>query len=42
MWEESGLAAVDPVTVGETFSRMKKMMMKEVAAKGILGLYSEQ
>jgi len=38
---ESGLAAVDPRYRGRgLFPKMKRMMMKEVAAKGILGLYS--
>ncbi len=38
---ESALAAVDPRYRGRgLFPRMKKMMMEEVASKGILGLYS--
>ncbi|BDZ70761.1 GNAT family N-acetyltransferase [Methanobacterium petrolearium] len=38
---ESALAAVDPCYRGRgLFPKMKKMMMKEVASKGILGLYS--
>ena len=38
---ESALAAVDPRYRGRgLFPQMKKMMMDEVAAKGILGLYS--
>jgi anti-sigma regulatory factor (Ser/Thr protein kinase) len=38
---ESALAAVDPRYRGRgLFPRMKKMMMGEVASKGILGLYS--
>ncbi|BDZ67985.1 GNAT family N-acetyltransferase [Methanobacterium ferruginis] len=38
---ESALAAVDPRYRGRgLFPKMKKMMMEEVAAKGILGLYS--
>lgn len=38
---ESALAAVNPRYRGRgLFPRMKKMMMEEVASKGILGLYS--
>ena len=38
---ESALAAVDPRYRGRgLFPRMKKMMMEEVASKGLLGLYS--
>ncbi|NYB51370.1 MAG: GNAT family N-acetyltransferase [Methanobacteriaceae archaeon] len=38
---ESALAAVDPRYRGRgLFPRMKKMMMEEVASRGILGLYS--
>ncbi len=38
---ESALAAVDPRYRGRgLFPQMKKMMMEEVASKGILGLYS--
>lgn len=38
---ESALAAVDPRYRGRgIFPKMKKMMMSEVASKGILGLYS--
>ena len=38
---ESALAAVDPRYRGRgLFPKMKKMMMEEVASKGILGLYS--
>jgi len=38
---ESALAAVDPRYRGRgLFPKMKKMMMDEVAAKGLLGLYS--
>lgn len=38
---ESALAAVDPRYRGRgLFPKMKKMMMEEMAAKGILGLYS--
>lgn len=38
---ESSLAAVDPRYRGKgLFPKMKKMMMEEMAAKGILDLYS--